>query len=248
MAAATFDSVLPLVLKHEGGYVAPPKDPGGATNLGVTMGTLSDWLGRPATKAEVRARTSSKVAPIYRDRYWRPAGCDGLFPGVDYATFDAAVNSGVSRAKSWLAKAVGPSDHSDTVRRLCAVRMSFLRGLTIFKTFGKGWTRRVAEVEAHGVALALAAMGKPVRAELDKQRTEAERKAASASAGAGSSAAAGAGSGGLSADPNAVGVDPSLWIFLALLAAAALVAAFVFWRKRRVHAERARAYASVTGA
>ncbi len=60
---SNFDRALPLVLKHEGGYVDHPRDPGGATNLGVTIGTLSGWLGRKATKAEVRALTRESVAP-----------------------------------------------------------------------------------------------------------------------------------------------------------------------------------------
>jgi lysozyme family protein len=31
-----FDDALKAILKHEGGYVNHPKDPGGMTNLGVT--------------------------------------------------------------------------------------------------------------------------------------------------------------------------------------------------------------------
>jgi hypothetical protein len=37
---------LSLVLRHEGGYIDHLRDPGGATNLGVTIGTLSAYLGR----------------------------------------------------------------------------------------------------------------------------------------------------------------------------------------------------------
>lgn len=44
--AANFERALSLVLKHEGGWSDDPADPGGATNLGVTIGTLSLWLGR----------------------------------------------------------------------------------------------------------------------------------------------------------------------------------------------------------
>ncbi|BCM86873.1 glycosyl hydrolase 108 family protein [Methylobacterium indicum] len=36
----------------------------------MTIGTLSLWLGRPATKTEVKALTPATVAPIYRRRFW----------------------------------------------------------------------------------------------------------------------------------------------------------------------------------
>ncbi|PIK74437.1 hypothetical protein CS379_02545, partial [Methylobacterium frigidaeris] len=68
MAASTFERALSLVLTHEGGWSDDPHDPGGATNLGVTIGTLSLWLGRPAMRAEVRALTVASVAPLYRRR------------------------------------------------------------------------------------------------------------------------------------------------------------------------------------
>jgi hypothetical protein len=57
MATDTFGRALSLVLRHEGGFVHHPQDPGGTTNLGITIGTLSDWQGRPATVAEVRSLT-----------------------------------------------------------------------------------------------------------------------------------------------------------------------------------------------
>ena len=107
MAAANFERALPLVLKHEGGYVDHPNDPGGATNLGVTIGTLSSWLGRPATKAEVKALTRATVAPIYRKNYWAAIRGDELPAGLDYAVFDFAVNSGPKRAAMALQRAVG---------------------------------------------------------------------------------------------------------------------------------------------
>ena len=38
---AKFDVVIERVLAHEGGYVNHPKDPGGATNFGITQRTLT---------------------------------------------------------------------------------------------------------------------------------------------------------------------------------------------------------------
>ncbi|MDH2311418.1 glycoside hydrolase family 108 protein [Methylobacterium brachiatum] len=170
MAAANFERALALVLVHEGGYVDHPADPGGATNLGVTIGTLSDWLGRPATKAEVKALTKVSVAPIYRRNYWNAVRADELPSGVDYCVFDFAVNSGKGRAIPSLQRALsvaddgklGPltlaaatsKDAGQTIERICADRLAFLRRLSTWPTFGRGWTARVEGVRAEAMALA----------------------------------------------------------------------------------------------
>ena len=39
-----FVKCLELVLEHEGGFVDHPKDPGGATNKGVTLKTYKEFL------------------------------------------------------------------------------------------------------------------------------------------------------------------------------------------------------------
>ena len=46
-----FDKALELLLKHEGGYVNHPSDPGGITNLGVTKKVYEDWVGHEVTEA-----------------------------------------------------------------------------------------------------------------------------------------------------------------------------------------------------
>lgn len=173
MAAANFGRALPLVLKHEGGYVDHPKDPGGATNLGVTIGTLSSWLGRPASKAEVKALTRATVAPIYRKNYWAAIRGDELPAGLDYCVFDFAVNSGPKRAAMALQRAVGVADDGvigsitlanianrpvdATIERIMADRMTFLRRLSTWSTFGKGWTARCDGVLKEALDMAAAA-------------------------------------------------------------------------------------------
>ncbi|RVU17511.1 glycoside hydrolase family 108 protein [Methylobacterium oryzihabitans] len=167
MAAETFGRALALVLRHEGGYVDHPKDPGGATNLGVTIGTLGDWLGRPATKAEVKALTPAGVGPIYRARYWNAVRGDELPAGLDVAVFDFAVNSGPARAIMALQRAAGVADDgrlgpislkaiharasADLVQLVCADRLAFLRRLSTWPSFGRGWARRVAGVRAEAL-------------------------------------------------------------------------------------------------
>ncbi|AWN54703.1 glycosyl hydrolase 108 family protein [Methylobacterium sp. 17Sr1-1] len=169
MAAANFERALSLVLTHEGGWSDDPADPGGATNLGVTIGTLSLWLGRPATRAEVRALTPGSVAPLYRRRFWDGIQGDALPAGLDYALFDFAVNSGPKRAVIGLQRALGLADDGrlgpvtlaalagrdvpGLVNALCDGRLTFLRALSTWPRFGRGWGRRVEEVRAGALAL-----------------------------------------------------------------------------------------------
>ncbi len=164
-----FGVCLAHVLRHEGGYVDHARDPGGATNMGITIGTLSDWLGRPATKAEVRALPKDIAAAIYHKRYWLPVRGDALGPGLDLAVFDYAVNSGPGRAVRTLQAALGVQmdgamgpvtlaalagrDRVALVQDICDRRMAFLRSLDTFDTFGRGWSRRVAEVEDAALAV-----------------------------------------------------------------------------------------------
>jgi lysozyme family protein len=158
-----FGVCLAHVLRHEGGYVDHARDPGGATNMGITIGTLSDWLGRPATKAEVRALPKDIAAAIYHKNYWLPVRGDALGPGLDLAVMDFAVNSGPGRAVRTLQAALGVQmdgamgpvtlgalagrDRVALVQDICDRRMAFLRSLDTFDAFGRGWSRRVAEVE-----------------------------------------------------------------------------------------------------
>jgi len=52
-----FETCLPIILASEGDFVDDPADPGGATNLGITLATLCSWLGRSASVADVEALT-----------------------------------------------------------------------------------------------------------------------------------------------------------------------------------------------
>lgn len=170
MVLATFDRALAAVLKHEGGFVNHPKDPGGATNKGITLGTFRRWLKNDATVADLKKITPEQVARIYRLHYWNAIRGDDLPAGLDYAVFDFAVNSGPSRAARYLQgligvkadgkigpatlKAIRTHFSRELIHALCDQRMSFLRRLKTFPTFGKGWTRRVDGVRALALKLA----------------------------------------------------------------------------------------------
>jgi len=150
------------LLKHEGGFVNHPLDPGGMTNLGVTQRVWEEWVGHPVDEKEMRSLTPEKVAPMYKQKYWDKVAGDDLPSGVDLMVFDFAVNSGPGRAAKVLQKvlgviqdgAIGPKTiakaESVDVKKLVedynAERLLFLQALSTWPTFGKGWGRRVAEV------------------------------------------------------------------------------------------------------
>ena len=161
---SNFEKSLTELLKHEGGYVNHPQDPGGRTNLGVTQDVWEDWIDRAVTEENMMALTPAKVAPLYREMYWDRVKGDKLPSGVDYCVFDAAVNSGVSRAAKWLQTTVGAvpdgaigeqtlkqvllTNPQMLIDKYSAIRLEFLKGRSTWLTFGKGWERRVEEVKA----------------------------------------------------------------------------------------------------
>lgn len=157
-----YEMCLEWVLVHEGGFVNHPKDPGGATNFGITQATYNGWLrrnGKPS--ASVRDIPKNVVEAIYKRQYWDAVRGDDLPSGLDYAVFDFAVNSGVNRASQFLQRILGVEADGvigeqtlgavysnkfkiqDLVETLCENRMAFLRKLRHWPTFKNGWTRRV---------------------------------------------------------------------------------------------------------
>lgn len=166
-----FDRALAEVLKHEGGFVNHPIDPGGATNRGITIAVYRKWVDKEGTVADLKKISDATVAHIYRKHYWNAVRGDDLPPGLDYAVFDFAVNSGVSRASKFLQAIlqvtqdgkIGPVTISAAndgvsdalINQYCDRRLAFLKALRTWATFGKGWGRRVADVRA--VALRMVA-------------------------------------------------------------------------------------------
>ena len=156
-----FDNCLIMLLKHEGGFVNHPKDPGGMTNLGVTKAVYDKWIGRTSTEQDMRNLTPKDVAPIYKKNYWDRVKGDDLPSGVDWACFDWAVNSGSKRPSKALQRSVGAKadgaigpqtlgmveakDPKEIVKDMHNQRQAFYERLKTFKTFGKGRTRRNKE-------------------------------------------------------------------------------------------------------
>ncbi len=244
MSSKNYDACMAHILKWEGGYVDHPKDPGGATNHGITHKTLAAFRGRPVTKADVKALTKKEAGRIYRFRYWNVIKGDELPQGIDLVAFDPAVNSGPSRGAKWLQAALGVAadgrignetlgaalnapDPVAVVQRACAARMGFLRKLGTWSTFGRGWARRVADTEAEAVAMASQSPER-VKAEADKAQSARAKQAK------GAQATTAGGGGSLLVDMP----EWALWSVIGVLAVCALILAL----NAVQHARRADAY------
>ncbi|WP_198666050.1 glycosyl hydrolase 108 family protein [Tropicimonas sp. IMCC34043] len=156
-----FGACVDIILGHEGGFNDDPQDPGGATNLGITLATLRSHRGEPVTKDDVRNLTVEEAREIYRTRYWNALRCDELAHGVDLMVFDFGVNAGPGRAARLLQKVVGANqdgmigpvtvaaakavDPAFIIKRYSELRLEYYKGLSTWPRFGRGWARRTAE-------------------------------------------------------------------------------------------------------
>jgi len=153
-----FDQAFDALLKHEGGFSNHAADPGKATMYGVTE----------AVAREVGYRGDMKDLPldlakrIYKDKYWDTIRAEELPPGIRYALFDGAVNSGPGQSIKWLQRAVGTEDdgilgpqtlkfanaaNPDSLRmRLLAQRLRFMTKLNNWPSFSRGWASRIADL------------------------------------------------------------------------------------------------------
>ncbi|KRE00078.1 N-acetylmuramidase [Bosea sp. Root381] len=178
MTSHLYAKALKHVLVHEGGKVDHPRDPGGRTNQGVIQRVYDGYRsrkGRP--RRDVFLMEPAERDEIYRVQYWDVIRGDDLPAGVDYVVFDGAVNSGPAQSVKWLQRALGTvrvdgqigeatlaavaayPDHDALIAAICARRMTFLRALRTWTDFGRGWSRRVAGVEATGQAWACGSVG-----------------------------------------------------------------------------------------
>lgn len=191
MSASNREAAISKTLTYEGGYTNDPRDPGGATNWGITIADARMYWKHDASPADVKAMPKSVAIDIYRQKYWAKMACDDRATGPDFVDFDYGVNSGTGRVTS-LRKVLDPKSLApvDYVKQACAARSSFLHSLRTWSVFGKGWGSRVADVEATGVRMAVGAAGKPVAPVLKKEASAAAKKSIAHSTAAASTGAA----------------------------------------------------------
>ena len=177
-----FEICLAFTLKAEGGFVDNPADPGGATNMGITLATYRQWSDDPELGVlQVQDMTERTARAIYRSLYWNPLRADALPAGVDLSVFDMGVNAGIWRSARLLQRAlgftgeevdgcVGPetlaavakADPGSLIDDLAERQSAYYHGLADFATFGVGWLRRTDERRRAALAMIKSAAGAAV--------------------------------------------------------------------------------------
>lgn len=153
-----FELALAFVLDQEGGYSNRRDDP--ETNFGITRQTARAY-GYYGSMRNIRMEL---VRRIYRQGYWDRCRCEDLpYHPLRLVVFDAAVNSGPGQSLKWLQMELGVTADGvigpKTLSALTALgkraldnlamalierRLAFLRGLSKWRTFGRGWSNRIA--------------------------------------------------------------------------------------------------------
>ena len=153
---ANFDILFNRLMKHEGGYVNHPNDPGGETMWGVTK-RVAQAHGYFGDMRKLPKATAQKIAD---KSYWQAIHGDELPRAVAWQVVDAAYNHGNRNAAKFLQRAIGVNDdgiigpktlaavkamgQNDIVFKFNAERLEFYTKLGTWATFGRGWARRIA--------------------------------------------------------------------------------------------------------
>ena len=162
------------IFPWEGGYVDHPSDPGGATNMGITIHTMRaldmdlDNDG-DVDKEDVEKVTKEVALSIYRSQYWDKVEGDTAPSGVDAILMDGAVNSGPRASVRWVQRAMGVqadgilgpvtrkainnSNPRMLVDRAIEERLKSVRQFRNYDVFGKGWENRIEHLHQFAVGL-----------------------------------------------------------------------------------------------
>lgn len=116
---ATVDTIIENVLKAEGGYVNDPRDRGGETNYGITVGTAR----AAGYTGAMRDLPRSLAKDIYRRRYVVAPGFDRIAEiseAIGHELVDTGVNMGPDAPARFLQRALnvlnrGATDFPDLV-------------------------------------------------------------------------------------------------------------------------------------
>ena len=157
-----FEQAVTIIIDLEGGATVTedPRDPGGLTKYGISLNAHPE-LGREG----LLNLTLEQAKAVYKRAYWTPTRCDDLPKQLRLCVFDSAVNQGVKAAIETLQRTLkvtpdgqlGPvtlraaqNSPADGASYFLTERAFSYQRLPTFKTYGRGWIRRLFVVSQLG--------------------------------------------------------------------------------------------------
>jgi lysozyme family protein len=163
---ADFNLYFPTLLRNQGGFVDDPADPGGASNMGITMAQwqqgAQSLLGVPPTLENLRALTVAQAAVIYKTDFWNGIQGDQIASqALADIVFDFFVQAGshailllqdllnvapTGTFDAALSSAVNATDTADLYARYRQGRINYFQELAashpVLQRFLPGWLER----------------------------------------------------------------------------------------------------------
>lgn len=137
-----FSLIMAVILRHEGGYINDPDDPGGETKFGISK--------RSYPNLDIKNLTRTEAIEIYRRDYYLKMGIDKIEnPNLAVQIMDFGVNAGTGTALKTLKTAVTESEKTgeNIVKVYKRIRKNYYSSLAekkpILKKFLAGWLNRI---------------------------------------------------------------------------------------------------------
>ena len=168
-----FEKAFTIVVGEEGGFGADPRDPGnwtgGRCGIGACRGTKYGISAASYPLVDIAGLSLESAKAIYQRDYWNAVRGDELPPPLAMLVFDSAVNNGAGQAVRWLQSAAGAhvdgimgpqtieavekATAMELMSEFQSVRLVFMAGLPTWRTFGRGWARRICRLPYEAIKM-----------------------------------------------------------------------------------------------
>ena len=153
-----------FILSWEGGFVNDLRDPGGATNKGVTLATFRSVFSKDKTVKDLRKITDSQWMTIFKTRFWDRYKADNIKDEwITYLLVDWLWTSGpgnaIERVQKFLGLKVDGIVGNVTINKINSfngkelfiklwhLRENFIKTRAQYPIYGKGWLRRLNGIQ-----------------------------------------------------------------------------------------------------
>ena len=153
-----------FILSWEGGFVNDPRDPGGATNKGVTLATFRSVFGKDKTVKDLKKITDSQWMTIFKTKFWDRYKADSIKDEwITYLLVDWLWTSGPGNAIERVQKFLGLKidgivgnvtinkinsyNGKELFTKLWHLRENFIKTRAQYLIYGKGWLRRLNGIQ-----------------------------------------------------------------------------------------------------